>query len=138
MVSMNMESRLMYFLASVPFLPDERGIRRSQVRFLRLFVNERTYRPPSMTWKTGEMKDMAADEFDRQFLQKSYPVMKKHNPTTPLLVREAFGVPPKIWARYGNGNPCRRGSFCRVRFADDAQSWARRRVSGSMDLVLAR
>lgn len=27
--------------------------------------------------------------------------MKKHNPTTPLLVREAFGVSPKIWARYG-------------------------------------
>lgn len=27
--------------------------------------------------------------------------MKKHNPSTPLLVREAFGVPPKIWARYG-------------------------------------
>lgn len=32
--------------------------------------------------------------------------MKKHNPTTPLLVREAFGVPPKIYARYGKLPPC--------------------------------
>ncbi|ORY75726.1 thioredoxin-like protein [Protomyces lactucae-debilis] len=39
----------------------------------------------------------------KQFLQKAYPVMKKHNPSTPLLVREAFGTPPKIWARYEKG-----------------------------------
>ena len=29
--------------------------------------------------------------------------MKKHNPNTPLLVREAFGVSPRIWARYERG-----------------------------------
>lgn len=33
--------------------------------------------------------------------------MKKHNPSTPLLVREAFGVPAKIWARYGESTHIR-------------------------------
>jgi NADH dehydrogenase (ubiquinone) 1 alpha subcomplex subunit 2 len=27
--------------------------------------------------------------------------MKKHNPETPILIREAAGVAPKVWARYG-------------------------------------
>jgi NADH dehydrogenase (ubiquinone) 1 alpha subcomplex subunit 2 len=35
------------------------------------------------------------------FLLKSYPVMKKHNPHVPVLIREAFGVPAKAYARYG-------------------------------------
>ncbi|BFZ64243.1 hypothetical protein YB2330_005382 [Saitoella coloradoensis] len=39
----------------------------------------------------------------REFLQKSYPVMKKHNPTTPILIREAFGVPAKMYVRYEMG-----------------------------------
>lgn len=38
---------------------------------------------------------------DRSFLQKSYPVMKKHNPNTPILIREAMGIEPKVFARYG-------------------------------------
>ncbi|KAI5818861.1 NADH-ubiquinone oxidoreductase 105 kDa subunit [Pyronema omphalodes] len=39
----------------------------------------------------------------RQFLQKSYPVMKKHNPYTPILIREAQGIEPKLFARYEFG-----------------------------------
>lgn len=27
--------------------------------------------------------------------------MKKHNPNTPILIREALDVEPKVWARYG-------------------------------------
>ena len=27
--------------------------------------------------------------------------MKKHNPNTPILIREAQGVEPRVWARYG-------------------------------------
>ena len=27
--------------------------------------------------------------------------MKKNNPNTPILIREATGVAPKVWARYG-------------------------------------
>jgi len=27
--------------------------------------------------------------------------MKKNNPHTPILIREALDVEPKVWARYG-------------------------------------
>jgi NADH dehydrogenase (ubiquinone) 1 alpha subcomplex subunit 2 len=27
--------------------------------------------------------------------------MKKHNPHTPIMIREALGVEPKVFARYG-------------------------------------
>jgi hypothetical protein len=35
------------------------------------------------------------------FLMRTYPTMKKHNPHTPILIREAGNVTPKVWARYG-------------------------------------
>jgi hypothetical protein len=34
---------------------------------------------------------------------KSYPTMKKHNPHTPILIREAQNAEPKVWARYDLG-----------------------------------
>jgi len=37
----------------------------------------------------------------RAFVQKSYPLMKKHSPHTPILIREALGTPPRVFARYG-------------------------------------
>lgn len=37
----------------------------------------------------------------RSFLTRAYPTMKRHNPHTPILIREALGVEPKVWARYG-------------------------------------
>jgi len=37
----------------------------------------------------------------RNFLTKSYPTMKKHNPHTPIMLREASGIEPKVYARYG-------------------------------------
>lgn len=39
----------------------------------------------------------------RTFLKRSYPTMKHHNPSTPILIREATGVEPKMWARYAFG-----------------------------------
>ncbi|PSK34422.1 hypothetical protein C1H76_9391 [Elsinoe australis] len=39
----------------------------------------------------------------RSFLVRAYPTMKKHNPSTPILIREAQGIEPKVWARYGYG-----------------------------------
>jgi NADH dehydrogenase (ubiquinone) 1 alpha subcomplex subunit 2 len=27
--------------------------------------------------------------------------MKKNNPNIPILIREATGIEPKVWARYG-------------------------------------
>ncbi|KAF4212699.1 hypothetical protein CNMCM8980_009754 [Aspergillus fumigatiaffinis] len=40
----------------------------------------------------------------RSFLQRAYPTMKKHNPQTPILIREAAGTLPRVYARYGFGN----------------------------------
>ncbi|KAI5867407.1 hypothetical protein GGS23DRAFT_592723 [Durotheca rogersii] len=37
----------------------------------------------------------------RTFLTKAYPTMKKNNPYTPILMREAAGTLPKVYARYG-------------------------------------
>lgn len=41
------------------------------------------------------------DILARSFLVRAYPTMKKHNPSTPILIREAQGIEPKVWARYG-------------------------------------
>ncbi|KAK3081473.1 hypothetical protein LTS18_006374, partial [Coniosporium uncinatum] len=45
----------------------------------------------------------AASEATRSFLLRTYPTMKKHNPHTPIMIREAAGVEPKVWARYDFG-----------------------------------
>ena len=37
----------------------------------------------------------------RSFLTRAYPIMKKNNPTTPIMLREAQGTLPKVYARYG-------------------------------------
>ncbi|KAK6208084.1 hypothetical protein LQW54_007130 [Pestalotiopsis sp. IQ-011] len=39
----------------------------------------------------------------RSFLTRAYPTMKKNNPATPILLREAAGTLPKVYARYGFG-----------------------------------
>jgi hypothetical protein len=44
--------------------------------------------------------------------------MKKNNPHTPILIREAKGVEPKMWARYGK-IPCYLNPRCR-----HAERWA--------------
>ncbi|KAF1851947.1 NADH dehydrogenase, alpha subcomplex, subunit 2 [Cucurbitaria berberidis CBS 394.84] len=39
----------------------------------------------------------------RNFLTRSYPTMKKHNPHTPILIREASGTEPTVYARFDFG-----------------------------------
>ncbi|KAI2634876.1 NADH dehydrogenase, alpha subcomplex, subunit 2 [Hypomontagnella submonticulosa] len=39
----------------------------------------------------------------RTFLTRAYPTMKKNNPYTPILLREASGTLPKVYARYEFG-----------------------------------
>ncbi|TVY53047.1 NADH-ubiquinone oxidoreductase 10.5 kDa subunit, partial [Lachnellula suecica] len=34
------------------------------------------------------------------FLARAYPTMKKNNPQTPIMLREAQGTKPVVWARY--------------------------------------
>merc|ERR1712000_249839 len=40
----------------------------------------------------------------RTFLNRAYPTMKKNNPQIPILIREAQGTLPKIYARCDFGN----------------------------------
>ncbi|KAL1840841.1 hypothetical protein VTJ49DRAFT_7684 [Mycothermus thermophilus] len=40
---------------------------------------------------------------DRSFLTRAYPIMKKNNPTIPIMLREAQGTLPKVYARYEFG-----------------------------------
>ncbi|RYP26752.1 hypothetical protein DL768_011587 [Monosporascus sp. mg162] len=47
---------------------------------------------------TGE-----ASAATRTFLTRAYPTMKKNNPHIPILIREAQGVLPKVYARYDLG-----------------------------------
>jgi len=54
----------------------------------------------SITRSTVPLHSLIPDNCST-FLLKSYPVMKKHNPHVPVLIREAFGVPAKVFARYG-------------------------------------
>ncbi|CCF47622.1 NADH-ubiquinone oxidoreductase 10.5 kDa subunit [Colletotrichum higginsianum] len=37
------------------------------------------------------------------FITRAYPTMKKNNPQTPILLREAAGTLPKVYARYEFG-----------------------------------
>lgn len=39
--------------------------------------------------------------FFRQFISSTYPVLKKHNPDLPILIREAKDTPARVFARYG-------------------------------------
>ncbi|KAK9479504.1 hypothetical protein V1514DRAFT_19725 [Lipomyces japonicus] len=39
----------------------------------------------------------------RSFLKSAYPVIKKHNPYTPVLIREAAGIAPQVTARFEFG-----------------------------------
>jgi hypothetical protein len=39
----------------------------------------------------------------RSFLVRAYPTMKAKNPQTPIMIREAMDVEPKVWARYEYG-----------------------------------
>ncbi|KAI2632844.1 thioredoxin-like protein [Xylaria nigripes] len=39
----------------------------------------------------------------RSFLTRAYPTMKRNNPYIPILMREAAGTIPKVYARYELG-----------------------------------
>lgn len=37
------------------------------------------------------------------FLTRAYPTMKKNNPYIPIMIREASGTEPRVFARYEFG-----------------------------------
>jgi hypothetical protein len=58
-----------------------------------------------------EKQDRAnrADRMGRNFLTRSYPTMKKANPNIPIMIREASGTQPTVYARFGASLP--RGTY---------------------------
>ena len=49
-------------------------------------------------WKLLRLVDFCST---RQFIVSKYPVIKKHNPDLPVLIREATGTPARVFARFG-------------------------------------
>ncbi|KAG0645387.1 NADH-ubiquinone oxidoreductase [Hyphodiscus hymeniophilus] len=41
--------------------------------------------------------------YEESFLARAYPTMKKNNPHTPIMIREAAGTQPRVYARYEFG-----------------------------------
>lgn len=39
----------------------------------------------------------------RSFLARAYPTMKRNNPHVPIMMREALGLEPRVYARYEYG-----------------------------------
>jgi hypothetical protein len=52
----------------------------------------------------GAMVECIADGWNRSFLARAYPTMKKNNPHTPIMLREAAGTQPRVYARYGQSS----------------------------------
>ena len=85
---------------ALPLLPTVRAQQCSQVRDA-TFIQEITMNDTTM-WYLATYKDDSIDEFEsRSFLLRAYPTMKHHNPHTPIMIREALGIEPKMWTRYG-------------------------------------
>ena len=59
----------------------------------------------------GAMVECIADGWNRSFLARAYPTMKKNNPHTPIMLREAAGTQPRVYARYGQSSIPRGDGF---------------------------
>lgn len=53
-----------------------------------------------LDWVSGR-EPMLTSAYRRSFLTRAYPIMKKNNPSIPIMLREAQGTLPKVYARYG-------------------------------------
>ena len=100
--------------AALPVLPDERAQRRDEVRHAFLFPSVLVLVLvlalfllrclPLLLQTTACLSPLLQTLTTRRsFLTKSYPTMKKHNPYTPILLREASGTEPKVFARFEFG-----------------------------------
>ncbi|XP_041991757.1 NADH dehydrogenase [ubiquinone] 1 alpha subcomplex subunit 2-like [Salvia splendens] len=45
----------------------------------------------------------ASSSSTRAFIENNYKDLKTKNPKLPILIREATGIEPQLWARYGFG-----------------------------------
>ena len=63
-------------------------------------MDGRHKKPPPIVkdWPVADGDHLCAN---RSFLTRAYPTMKKNNPNIPIMLREAAGTVPKVYARYG-------------------------------------
>lgn len=87
--------------AALPLLPDLGAQRRRAVR--RSARASTLVPPPLSPWRRGTRLTSALNAAAslRSFLARAYPTMKKNNPDTPIMLREAAGTLPNVYARYG-------------------------------------
>ena len=96
----------------IPFLPDQRGQRSHQVSDhprTSTFPARHCDNPSScavvcclgLCEKCLLKFDELTCGIPRSFLTRAYPIMKKNNPSIPIMLREAAGTTPKIYTRYG-------------------------------------
>lgn len=90
---------------ALPVLPDWRAQRCDKVRCLRGIPGHSPGPTTPSTTNTAQPCIHADCGINRSFLTRAYPTMKKNNPNTPILLREAAGTSPKIYARYGAFSP---------------------------------
>ncbi|KAJ5110055.1 NADH-ubiquinone oxidoreductase 10.5 kDa subunit [Penicillium argentinense] len=68
------------------------------------YVSSRLLNPgPGLPASRHELPKADTVLRDRSFINRAYPTMKKHNPHTPILMREASGTQPRVFARYELG-----------------------------------
>lgn len=59
--------------------------------------------PSGRKYYTAHEEGRLTEPWLRSFLTRAYPTMKHHNPYTPIMIREAQGIEPRVYARYEFG-----------------------------------
>lgn len=78
-------------LKELRFLFCQNGAQSAGVRYPRLQY-------PHSEWSFANPELLCNNS---SFLARGYPAMKKNNPDTPILIREASGYEPRVFARFG-------------------------------------
>ncbi|CAN9451230.1 unnamed protein product [Alternaria sp. RS040] len=74
-----------------------------ELRFLFCQTSEHSAATSNTEEHKKEHRTSWADGTYRNFLTRSYPAMKKANPSVPIMIREASGTQPTVYARFDFG-----------------------------------
>lgn len=62
-------------------------------------------------------RNINSNHHQSQFVVSQYPLIKKHNPDLPVLIREATGTPARVFARFGVSSAYARVDGCAKAFS---------------------
>ncbi|KAJ5754173.1 uncharacterized protein N7511_008326 [Penicillium nucicola] len=74
-----------------------------ELRFLFCQTSEASAATRCVPSEANASTPLIDPNINRTFLNRAYPTMKKHNPNTPIMMREAAGTQPRVFARYAFG-----------------------------------